>query len=118
MKRICFIRIGKGVASGEIDDGLVAQEFRKLRPPYRYRPEISLASGLFDVSGLLLGDTPVTEFEGLRYPLQTVGSAISRIPRRGLPVDAIAGRPVAMRDARRDSPVVDRPVGGSPRGPV
>ncbi len=112
MRRIRLIQISNGVGSGNIGDELMAQEFWKLLPasvvldvpvlpesaryrgvyppPHRYLPETSPAPELLDVPGLLVGDTPVAEFEGLRYPLQTVGPAISRVTRRGLPVDAIA----------------------------
>ena len=112
MKRIRLFQISNGVGSGNIGDELMAQEFWKLLPgnvsldvptlpeavrfcgkypnPHRYFPVGSRLTDLPQTPGLLVGDTPVAEFEGLGYPLQTVGPAISAISRRGLPVDAIS----------------------------
>ncbi len=112
MKRIRLIQISNGVGSGNIGDELMAQEFWKLLPgnvvldvpvlaeasrfrgsypaPHRYYPVGSRMTEMPNAPGLLVGDTPVAEFEGLGYPLQTVGPAISAILRRGLPVDAIS----------------------------
>ena len=112
MKRIRLFQISNGVGSGNIGDELMAQEFWKLLPgnvildvptlpeavrfrgkypnPHRYFPAGSRLTDLPQTPGILVGDTPVAEFEGLGYPLQTVGPAISAISRRGLPVDAIS----------------------------
>ena len=112
MKRARYIHINNGVGSGNIGDELMAQEFWKLLPagvvldvpvlpdaaryrgqypkPHRYSEVTSSASIVPDVAGLLVGDTPVAEFEGLRYPLGTIGPALTAFASRGLPVDAIA----------------------------
>jgi ADP-heptose:LPS heptosyltransferase len=109
MQRFRLIQISNGVGSGNIGDELMAQEFWKLLPGnveldvpvypeagrfrgdypalHRYLP---LSTPAAELPGLLVGDTPVAEFEGLGYPLLTVGPAISTITRRGWPVDAIA----------------------------
>ncbi|MFO0503629.1 MAG: glycosyltransferase family 9 protein, partial [Acidobacteriota bacterium] len=111
MKRIRLIQISNGVGSGNIGDELMAQEFWKLLPgdvvldvpvlpeggryrgtypaPHGYYPVRPLPALMPDAPGLLVGDTPVSEFEGLTYPLETVGPQISEFIRRGLPVDAI-----------------------------
>ncbi|MCX6605110.1 MAG: polysaccharide pyruvyl transferase family protein [Acidobacteria bacterium] len=112
MKRARFIHINNGVGSGNIGDELMAQEFWKLLPagvvldvpvlpdaaryrgqypkPHRYSEVASSASIVPNVAGLLVGDTPVAEFEGLGYPLGTIGPALTAFAISGLPVDAIA----------------------------
>ena len=112
MKRFRYIQINNGVGSGNIGDELMAQEFWKLLPagvvldvpvlpdavryrghypkPHRYFEVATSASIVPDVAGLLVGDTPVAEFEGLSYPLGTIGPALSAFADRALPVDAIA----------------------------
>jgi ADP-heptose:LPS heptosyltransferase/polysaccharide pyruvyl transferase WcaK-like protein len=112
MKRIRLIQICIGVGSGNIGDELMAQEFWKLLPanvvldvqtlpeanryrgiypaPHRFPVVGSRSMQLPDAPGLLVGGTPVAEFEGLEFPLRTVGAAISAIVRRGFPVDAIS----------------------------
>jgi polysaccharide pyruvyl transferase WcaK-like protein len=111
MKRIRLIQISNGVGSGNIGDELMAQEFWKLLPgnvvlnvpvlpeasrfrgkypaPHHYFPSASHRALLPAIPGLLVGDTPVAESEGLAYPLEAVGPQISAITGRGLPVDAI-----------------------------
>jgi ADP-heptose:LPS heptosyltransferase/polysaccharide pyruvyl transferase WcaK-like protein len=111
MKRIRLIQISNGVGSGNIGDELMAQEFWKLLPgnvvldvavlpeadrfrgkypaPHHYFPSASHPVLLPAVPGLLVGDTPVGESEGLAYPLEAVGPQISALTRRGLPVDAV-----------------------------
>ena len=112
MKRARYFHINNGVGSGNIGDELMAQEFWKLLPagvvldvpvlpdaaryrgqypkPHRYSEVTSSASIVPDVAGLLVGDTPVAEFEGLGYPLGTIGPALTAFASKGLPVDAIA----------------------------
>ncbi len=112
MKRVRYIHINNGVGSGNVGDELMAQEFWKLLPagilldvpvlpeasryrgsypkPHRYFEVASSALIVPDVAGLLVGDTPVAEFEGLGYPLGAIGPALSTFASRGLPVDAIA----------------------------
>ena len=111
MKRIRLIQISNGVGSGNIGDELMAQEFWRLLPdnvfldvpvlseaarfrgkyptPHHYFPSVSHPVLVPAVPGLLVGDTPVAESEGLAYPLKAVGPLIGAITRQGLPVDAI-----------------------------
>ena len=114
MSAIRAFQISNGLGAGNIGDDLMAWAFwdqiprevalevgvfpesGRLREPYprrhRYR-EVDWAGNengdARDMPGLLVGDTPVTDTEGLHWPMQFLASRLQHFHDAGQPVDAV-----------------------------
>jgi polysaccharide pyruvyl transferase WcaK-like protein len=112
--RICAFQISNGLGAGNIGDDLMAWAFWDRLPPnvvlevgilpesarqrepypprHRYRPvdwQGNESAAAPDMPGLLVGDTPVTDAEGLHWPMQFLAPRLLHFHRRGQPVDAV-----------------------------
>jgi polysaccharide pyruvyl transferase WcaK-like protein len=111
---ICAFQISNGVGSGNIGDELMARAFwdhmpadvsfevgllpESIRqhepypPHYRYRPvewQGNEGATAGNKPGILVGDTPVTDAEGLQWPFQFLAPRLQHFHKLGQPVDAV-----------------------------
>ncbi len=120
-------QIANGVGSGNIGDELMARafwdqlgdqvrldvavlpEYRRQREPYPSIHQLvpvdwnGIENRETRCPGLLVGDTPVAEAEGLQWPLQFLAPRLEHFHRHQLPVDALGvGVERLASDAARD----------------
>jgi hypothetical protein len=126
-------QISVGFGAGNIGDEFMARAFWdalpenvrleiplfpehvRQREPYplrhRYLPvhwEGNENSHVESMPGLLVGDTPVTEAEGLHWPLGFLEPRLEHFHRRGLPVDALGVGVDRLQSAAARGPSVWR----------
>jgi polysaccharide pyruvyl transferase WcaK-like protein len=113
-ERICAFQISNGAGSGNIGDEMMARAFWdqmpsdvelevgllpesvRQRQPYpsrhRYWPvdwQGNESASAGNMPGILVGDTPVTDAEGLQWPFQFLGPRLRYFHQLGQPVDAV-----------------------------
>ena len=118
-------QICTGLGAGNIGDEIMAQAFWRALPwsirlqveilpnyPLQHEPypaqhqliPIAMAGEdsvqTDDLPGLLVGDTPIAENEGLDFPLRFLAWRLDHFHNRSLPVDAIAGAGQGSADRR------------------
>ncbi|MCX6602737.1 MAG: polysaccharide pyruvyl transferase family protein [Acidobacteria bacterium] len=120
------VQIGNGLGAGNIGDELMARAFWNALPPaitlevplfeesahhrdsypprHRYHP-VNYYEGESHIAhwpGLLVGGTPVTELEGIHFPLEFLRTRLRQFHDRGIAVDAVGVgvEPLSSPEAR------------------